>query len=176
MMRKMLACAAIAACSIAAAAGAANATQITPSPGGSITATISRLGFTGPFISLFTCKVVLEGSIDRGPITLPGAAGRISRATINECSARHTISPRGLPWTLTAQTALARCPSSSTGVLGVINAGFTIDGLFTTSGNIGTLVSSGRGSISVLSSRLSNGGQVLAGSGTYEPVNTISCT
>jgi hypothetical protein len=161
---------------IALFANAAHAVSITPSPGGSITATINRLGFSGPFIALFSCRVVLEGSIDAGPITLPGAAGRISRATITECSASHSIAPRGLPWTLTAQTALSRrCPAASVGVLGVINAGFTLDGFFTTSGNIGTLVSSGRGSISVLSSRLSNGGQVLSGNGTYTPVNTISC-
>src|SRR6478672_1651493 len=40
----------------------------------------------------------------------------------------------------------------------------------------GTLVSSGRGSISILRSSLSSGGTVLGGSGTYSPVNTISCT
>jgi len=175
-VRKALTSLVLATAVLVATAGAAGATSITPSPGGGITATISRLGFSGPFIRLFTCKVVLEGSINRGPIVLPGAAGTISRATINECSSSHSISPRGLPWTLTAQTTLARCPSSSTGVLGVINAGFTLDGIFTTSGNIGTLVSSGRGSISVLSSSLSNGGQVLSGNGTYSPVNTISCT
>jgi hypothetical protein len=175
-MRKTLMALVLATTVLVATAATAGATSITPSPGGNITATISRLGFTGPFISLFTCKVVLEGSIDRGPIVLPGAAGRISRATINECSSRHSISPRGLPWTLTAQTALSRCPSASTGVLGVINAGFTLDGIFTTSGNIGTLVASGRSTISVLSSSLSNGGQVLGANGTYTPVNTISCS
>jgi hypothetical protein len=175
-MRKALMATLLAALLVAASAATAHAVSITPSPGGNITATINRLGFTGPFIALFSCRVVLEGSIDAGPITLPGAAGRISRATITECSARHTIAPRGLPWTLTAQTALRNCPAASVGILGVINAGFTLDGFFTTSGNIGTLVSSGRGSISVLSSRLSNGGQVLSGNGTYAPVNTISCT
>jgi hypothetical protein len=173
-MRKTLTSLLIAAALVAASATVAGAATVTASPGGGITATIRGLGFSGPLISLFRCNVTLEGNVSTGPITLPGNGGSITRANIAECSPSHSVRATGLPWSLTAQTAL-RCPSTSTGLLGVVAAAFTIDGIFSSSGNIGTLVSSGRGSISILSSSLSNGGQVLAGSGTYSPVNTIEC-
>jgi hypothetical protein len=175
-MRRTIVGALLAAALFALPATAANATQITPSPGGGITATISGLGFSSLLVPLFTCNVTLSGSISTGPITLPGKGGSISGATINSCSGGHNVTPSGLPWTLTAQTALSRCPNSSTGVLGVVAAAFNVDGIVSTSGNIGTLVSSGRGSISILKSSLSGGSTVLAKSGTYTPVNTISCT
>ena len=174
-MRKTLTSLLIATALIAASAAAANAAEVTASPGGGITATIRGLGFSGPFISLFRCDVVLEGNVSTGPIRLPGNGGSITRATITGCSPSHTVRPTGLPWALTAQTAL-RCPSTSTGLLGTVAAGFTIDGFISSSGPIGTLVASGRGSISILRSSLSNGGTVLAGNGTYSPVNTIACT
>jgi len=174
-MRKTLTALLIATALIAASAAVASAATVTASPGGNITATIRGLGFSGPLIGLFRCDTTLEGSVSTGPIVLPGRGGSISRATITNCSPNHTVRPTGLPWTLTGQTALS-CPSSSTGLLGTVAAAFTVDGIFSSSGNIGTLVASGRGSISILSSSLSNGGQILGGSGTYSPVNTISCT
>jgi hypothetical protein len=106
---------------------------------------------------------------------LPGTGGSITSARITSCSGSHTVTPDGLPWTLTAQTAL-RCPSTSTGLLGVVAAGFDIDGFIGSSGNIGTLVASGRGSITILRSSLSSSGQILGGNGTYSPTNTIACT
>jgi hypothetical protein len=59
-------------------------------------------------------------------------------------------------------------------VLGTLPATFVVDGI-AVSGNVGTLVSSGSGSISILRSSLSAGGQILGGSGTYSPTQTISC-
>jgi len=174
-MRKTLTSLLIAAALVAAATTAAGAATVTASPGGGITATIRGLGFSGPLISLFRCDVTLGGSVSAGPIVLPGAGGSISSASITNCSPNHTVRASGLPWRLTAETAL-RCPSTSTGLLGNVAASFTIDGIFSSSGPIGTLVASGRGSISILRSSLSNGGTVLAGSGTYTPVNTIACT
>ena len=160
---------------VAASAAVASAATVTASPGGAISATIRGLGFSGFLLSLFRCDVTLGGSVSTGPIVLPGNGGSITSARISGCSPSHTVTPTGLPWTLTAQTAL-RCPSTSTGLLGVVAAGFSIDGFISSSGNIGTLVSSGRGSISILRSSLSNSGQILGGSGTYSPVNTIECT
>jgi hypothetical protein len=174
-MRKTLAPLLIAAALIAASTAVAAAATVTASPGGNISATIRSLGFSGPFISLFRCDVTLGGSVSTGPIVLPGAGGSITSASITNCSPSHTVRPTGLPWRLTAQTAL-RCPSTSTGLLGFVAAGFSIDGFISSSGNVGTLVSSGRGSISILRSSLSSGGQILGGSGTYSPVNTIACT
>lgn len=174
-MRKTLTSLLVATALIAASAAVASAATVTASPGGGITATIRSLGFSGPLIGLFRCDTVLEGSVSAGPIVLPGRGGSITSARITNCSPSHTVRPTGLPWTLTAQTALS-CPSSSTGLLGVVAASFTVDGIFSSAGNIGTLVASGRGSISILSSSLSNGGQILGGSGTYSPVNTIACT
>jgi hypothetical protein len=175
-MRKKLAPLFIAAVLIAASATVANAASVTASPGGGISATIRGLGFSGFLIGLFTCDVTLGGSVSTGPIVLPGNGGSISSASISGCSGGHSVAARSLPWTLTAQTALSRCPSASTGLLGTVAASFTIDGFVTSSGPVGTLVSSGRGSISLLRSTLSNSGQVLGGSGTYSPVNTIACT
>jgi len=174
-MRKTLTSLLIATALIVASAAVASAATVTASPGGAITATIRGLGFDGPLISLFRCNVTLEGNVSTGPIVLPGNGGSITRATISGCSPSHTVRPTGLPWTLTGQTAL-RCPSSSTGLLGTVAAGFTIDGFISSSGNIGTLVASGRGTISILRSSLSSGGEILPGSGTYSPVNTIACT
>jgi hypothetical protein len=174
-MRKMLTSLLIATALIAASAAIANAATVTASPGGSISASIRALGFSGPLLGLFRCDLALSGSVSTGPIVLPGRGGSISSATITNCSGGESVRATGLPWTLTGQTAL-RCPSTSTGLLGTVAASFTVDGIFSTSGNVGTLVASGRGSISILSSSLSNGGQVLGGSGTYSPINTISCT
>ena len=174
-MRKTLTSLLIAAALVAASAAVAGAATVTASPGGAISATIRSLGFSGFLIGLFSCDVSLGGSVSTGPIVLPGAGGSISSATISNCSGGHSVTPTGLPWRLTAQTAL-RCPSTSTGLLGVVAAGFSIDGIASSSGNIGTLVASGRGSISILRSSLSNSGQILGGSGTYSPVNTIACT
>jgi hypothetical protein len=174
-MRKTLTSLLIATALIAASATVASAATVTASPGGGITATIRGLGFSGFLLSLFRCDVTLRGSVSTGPIVLPGNGGSISAAEITNCSPEHTVRPTGLPWSLTAQTAL-RCPSTSTGLLGFVAAGFTIDGFISSSGNIGTLVASGRGSISILRSSLSNSGQILGGSGTYSPVNTIACT
>jgi hypothetical protein len=174
-MRKTLTSLLIATALIAASVTVASAASVTASPGGAISATIRSLGFSGFLIGLFTCDVALSGSVDRGPIVLPGRGGSITSARITGCSGGHEVTPSGLPWTLTGQTAL-RCPSTSTGLLGVVAASFQIDGFVTSSGNVGTLVSSGRGSISILRSSLSNSGQILGGSGTYSPVNTIACT
>lgn len=174
-MRKKLAPLFIAAVLIAASATVANAASVTASPGGGISATIRGLGFSGFLIGLFSCDTTLSGSVSTGPIVLPGAGGSITSARISGCSGGHTVTPTGLPWRLTAQTAL-RCPSASTGLLGFVAASFSIDGFVTSSGNVGTLVSSGRGSISILRSSLSNSGQILGGNGTYSPVNTIACT
>jgi hypothetical protein len=174
-MRKTLTSLLIATALVAASAAVASAATVTASPGGNITATIRGLGFSGFLLSLFRCDVVLEGSVSTGPITLPGRGGSITNARISNCSPNHTVTPTGLPWALTAQTAL-RCPSTSTGLLGVVAAGFSIDGFISSSGNIGTLVASGRGTITILRSSLSNSGQILGGTGTYSPVNTISCT
>jgi hypothetical protein len=174
-MRKTLTSLLVATALIAASAAVANADTVTASPGGAISATIRGLGFSGPFISLFRCDVTLGGNVSSGPIVLPGNGGSITSATITGCSPSHTVRPTGLPWTLTGQTAL-RCPSTSTGLLGTVAAGFNIDGFISSSGPVGTLVSSGRGSISILRSSLSSGGTVLGGSGTYSPVNTIACT
>ncbi len=174
-MRKTLTSLLIATALIAASTAAASAATVTASPGGAISASITRLGFSGPFIGLFTCDVSLGGSVSTGPIVLPGSGGSITSARISGCSGGHSVSPRSLPWTLTAQTAL-RCPSSSTGLLGFVAASFSIDGFITSSGNVGTLVSSGRGNISILRSSLSSGGTILGGNGTYSPVNTIACT
>jgi hypothetical protein len=174
-MRKTLMSLLIATALIAASAAVASAASVTASPGGGISATIRGLGFSGFLIGLFSCDTTLTGSVSAGPITLPGAGGSISGARISNCSGGHTVTPNGLPWRLTAQTAL-RCPSTSTGLLGFVAASFSIDGFVTSAGNVGTLVSSGRGSISILRSSLSNSGQVLGGNGTYSPVNTIACT
>jgi len=174
-MRKTLTSLLIATALIAASAAVANAATVTASPGGNISATIRGVGFSGFLISLFRCDVELGGSVSTGPIVLPGRGGSITSARITNCSPSHTVTPTGLPWTLTGQTAL-RCPSTSTGLLGVVAASFSVDGIFSTSGNIGTLVSSGRGTIALLRSSLSNGGVLLGGSGTYSPVNTIECT
>jgi len=174
-MRKKLAPLFIAAVLIAASATVASAATVTASPGGNISATIRSLGFSGFLIGLFTCDTTLSGSVSAGPIVLPGVGGSISSARISNCSGGHTVTPTGLPWRLTGQTAL-RCPSTSTGLLGVVAASFSIDGFVTSSGNVGTLVSSGSGSISILRSSLSNSGTVLGGRGTYSPVNTIACT
>jgi hypothetical protein len=174
-MRKISALLLVVTALIAVGATGASATSISPSPGGNITATIRRLGFSGFLISLFTCDVSLEGSISTGPITLPGRAGSISGVSITNCSAMHRITAQSLPWSITAQSVLRTCPSSSTGVLGVLAASFNVDGI-TIAGNIGTLVASGRGTISILASSLSNSGRILAGSGTYSPTQTISCT
>lgn len=174
-MRKTIAALLTAAALIAASAAVASAATVTASPGGSISATIRGLGFSGPLLGLFRCDLALGGSVSTGPIALPGRGGSITSANITNCSGGESVTATGLPWTLTGQTAL-RCPSSSTGLLGFVAASFSVDGIFSTSGNVGTLVASGRGSISILSSSLSNGGQVLGGSGTYSPVNTISCT
>jgi hypothetical protein len=174
-MRKTLTSLLIATALVAASTTIASAATVTASPGGRITAVIRGLGFSGPLISLFRCDTTLEGSVSTGPIVLPGNGGSITSANIANCSPSHTVRPTGLPWTLTGQTAL-RCPSSSTGLLGTVAAAFTVDGIFSSSGPIGTLVASGRGSISILKSSLSNGGVVLAGSGTYSPINTISCS
>lgn len=174
-MRKTLVCALLATAAIALAAASAGAASITASPGGSISATIRGLGFSGPLLGLFTCNVELGGSISTGPITLPGRGGSITSASITGCSGGHSVSPSGLPWGLTAQTAL-RCPSSSTGVLGTVAAAFRVDGIFSTSGNINTLVASGRGTISILSSSLSNGATILPKSGSYSPVQTVACS
>jgi hypothetical protein len=173
-MRRMLTSLAIATALVAAMATAASAATVTASPGGGITATIRGLGFSGFLISLFRCDTTLEGSVSTGPITLPGRGGSITSARIANCSPSHSVTATGLPWTLTAQTAL-RCPSTSTGLLGLVAASFTVDGFFNTSGNVGTLVASGRGTISILRSSLSSGGTVLSGSGTYSPINTIEC-
>jgi len=174
-MRKTLTSLLIAAALVATSAAVASAATVTASPGGNISATINGLGFSGFLLSLFRCDVTLGGSVSTGPIVLPGAGGSITSARISGCSPSHTVTATGLPWRLTAQTAL-RCPSTSTGLLGLVAAGFQIDGFISSSGNIGTLVSSGRGSISILRSSLSNSGQILGGSGTYSPVNTIACT
>lgn len=174
-MHKSLTPLLLAAALVAAIAANANAATIAASPGGNIQATINGLGFSGPFLGLFSCNVTLNGNVSAGPISLPGQGGSISGATINSCSGGHSVVPTSLPWRLTAQTAL-RCPSSSTGILGVVAAAFRVDGIFSTSGNIGTLVSSGTGKISILSSSLSSGGQVLSKGGTYSPVNTITCS
>jgi hypothetical protein len=175
-MRKTLTSLLIATALVAASTAVANATSVTASPGGAISATIRSLGFSGFLIGLFTCDVSLGGSVSRGPIVLPGNGGSITSARISSCSGGHSVAPRSLPWTLTAQTALSRCPSASTGLLGTVAASFTIDGFVTSSGPVGTLVSSGRGNISILRSTLSSSGVVLGGSGTYSPVNTIACT
>lgn len=174
-MRKTLTSLLIATALTAASAAVASAATVTASPGGAITATIRGLGFSGFLLSLFRCDVTLGGSVSRGPIVLPGNGGSITSAEIRNCSPSHTVRATGLPWTLTGQTAL-RCPSTSTGLLGVVAAAFQIDGFISSSGNIGTLVSSGRGTISILRSSLSNSGQILGGSGTYSPINTIECT
>lgn len=174
-MRKTLTSLLIATALIAASAAVASAASVTASPGGNISATIRSLGFSGFLIGLFTCDVSLSGSVSTGPITLPGRGGSISSASVTNCSGGHRVTPTGLPWTLTAQTAL-RCPSTSTGLLGFVAGAFSIDGIASSSGNIGTLVASGRGSITILRSSLSNSGQILGGSGTYSPVNTIACT
>jgi hypothetical protein len=174
-MRKTLAPLLVAAALIAASATVASAASVTASPGGNISATIRGLGFSGFLIGLFTCDTSLSGSVDAGPIVLPGRGGSITSARITGCSGGHTVVPNGLPWSLTGQTAL-RCPSASTGLLGLVAASFTIDGFVTSAGNIGTLVGSGRGSISILRSTLSNSGVILGGSGTYSPVQTIACT
>jgi hypothetical protein len=174
-MRKTLTSLMIATALIAASATVASAATVTASPGGAISASIRGLGFSGFLIGLFACDVALGGSVDAGPIVLPGRGGSITSARVTNCSGGHTVVPNGLPWTLTGQTAL-RCPSTSTGLLGFVAASFTIDGFVTSSGNIGTLVGSGRGSITILRSSLSNSGQILGGSGTYSPVQTIACT
>ena len=174
-MRKALAPLLMAAALICASATAASAATVTASPGGAISATIRGLGFSGFLIGLFTCDVSLGGSVDTGPIVLPGRGGSISSARITGCSGGHTVTPNGLPWSLTGQTAL-RCPSTSTGLLGFVAASFTIDGFVTSSGNVGTLVASGRGNISILRSSLSSSGVILGGNGTYSPTNTIACT
>lgn len=174
-MRKTIAPLLVAAALIAGTTGVAAAASVTASPGGAISATIRGLGFSGLLIGLFSCDVSLGGSVSTGPITLPGSGGSITSARISGCSGGHSVTPTGLPWRLTAQTAL-RCPSASTGLLGVVAAGFSIDGFISSSGNVGTLVSSGRGNISILRSSLSNSGQILGGSGSYSPVNTIACT
>jgi hypothetical protein len=174
-MRKTLTSLLIAAALVAASTAVAGAATVTASPGGAISATIRGLGFSGFLIGLFTCDTTLSGSVSTGPIVLPGRGGSITSARITACSGGHTVSPTGLPWTLTGQTAL-RCPSTSTGLLGFVAAAFQIDGFASSSGNVGTLVSSGRGSISILRSSLSSSGQILGGNGTYSPVNTIACT
>lgn len=174
-MRKTLTSLMIATALIAASAAAASAASVTASPSGAISATIRSLGFSGFLIGLFTCDVSLGGSVSRGPIVLPGNGGSITSARITSCSGGHSVVPTGLPWTLTGRTAL-RCPSASTGLLGTVAAGFTIDGFVSSSGPIGTLVGSGRGSISILRSTLSNSGVILGGSGTYSPAQTIACT
>jgi hypothetical protein len=173
-MRRTLGLALLAAALIAVTAADASATAITVRPSGSISATINRLGFSGFLIQLFTCDVTMSGSVSAGPITLPGRAGSVSSVSITNCSSPHNISTSGLPWSLNAETTLRRCPSSSTGVLGTLPATFIVDGI-TTRGNVGTLVSSGTGTISILRSSLSNSGMILPGSGTYSPVQTISC-
>ena len=174
-MRKTLTSLLIATALIAASAAVASGASVTASPGGAISATIRGLGFSGFLIGLFTCDTTLSGSVSTGPIVLPGTGGSITSARITGCSGGHTVTPTGLPWRLTGQTAL-RCPSTSTGLLGVVAAGFSIDGFVSSSGNVGTLVSSGSSSISILRSSLSNSGQILGGRGTYSPVNTIACT
>ena len=174
-MRKTLTSLLIATALIAASATVASAATVTASPGGNISATIRGLGFSGFLLGLFSCDVTLGGSVDAGPIVLPGRGGSITSARISSCSGGQTVTPNGLPWALTGQTAL-RCPSTSTGLLGTVAASFTINGFVTSSGNVGTLVSSGRGNISILRSSLSNSGQILGGNGTYSPVNTIACT
>jgi hypothetical protein len=174
-MRKAFAPLLVAAALICASATVASAASVTADPGGGISATIRGLGFSGFLIGLFTCDVALGGSVSAGPITLPGNGGSISSARITGCSGGHTVTADGLPWTLTGQTAL-RCPSASTGLLGVVDAAFDIDNFISSAGDVGTLVSSGRGNISILRSSLSNSGQILGGNGTYSPVNTIECT
>jgi hypothetical protein len=173
-MRKALGLALLVAALVAIGATEASAAAISVSPAGSISATIRRLGFSGFLISLFTCDVTMSGSVSAGPITLPGRAGSVSSVSITNCSSSHSVSTSGLPWSLNAETTLRRCPSSSTGVLGVLPATFVVDGI-SVRGNVGTLVSSGSGSISILRSSLSAGGQILGGSGTYSPTQTISC-
>jgi hypothetical protein len=174
-MRKTLTSLLIATALIVASATVASAATVTASPGGNISATIRGLGFSGFLIGLFVCDTTLSGSVSTGPIVLPGRGGSITAARISNCSGGHTVVPNGLPWSLTGQTAL-RCPSASTGLLGLVAASFTIDGFVTSSGNIGTLVGSGRGSISILRSSLSNSGVILGGSGTYSPAQTIACS
>jgi hypothetical protein len=174
-MRKTLTSLLIAAALITVSATAASAATVTASPGGGISATIRGLGFSGFLIGLFSCDVSMSGSVDTGPIVLPGRGGSISSARITSCSGGQTVTPNGLPWALTGQTAL-RCPASSTGLLGTVAASFTINGFVTSSGNVGTLVSSGRGNITILRSSLSNSGVILGGNGTYSPANTIACS
>jgi hypothetical protein len=174
-MRKAVMPLLVAAALLAVPAVAANAATVTASPGGAISATIRSLGFSGFLIGLFTCDVAMSGSVSTGPIVLPGNGGSISSARITSCSGGHSVTPNGLPWTLTGRTAL-RCPSTSTGLLGSVAASFTIDSFVTSAGDVNTLVASGRGSISILRSSLSSSGVILGGSGTYSPVQTIACT
>jgi hypothetical protein len=173
-MRNALAPLLVAVALICASASVAVAATITIAPSGNIVATIRGLGFEPIVFPLFTCDVVLSGSMSPGPITLVGRVGSISGVRISSCSGGHVVVAKSLPWSLTGQTALA-CPSASTGLLGTLPARFVIDEAIETNGSVGVLMSSGANPFAVLASRLSSGVQVLPGGGTYTQVQTIRC-
>ena len=83
-MRKTFTSLLIATALIAASATVASAATVTASPGGSISATIRGLGFSGPLLSLFRCDLALSGSVSTGPITLPGRGGSIYEREHNQ--------------------------------------------------------------------------------------------